>query len=439
MRRRLLTLVFATTLFALTFLGVVLVTVIWGFMGSTSQDRATQTARIAASALEDSIEAGGPVSDATLTGLVRDEAFLTAVLPDGRTLVSGPAPIGEVYSATEKAGEVSVTAEIPMSVNVDKIRFQGGIIVALSVVALAISMLVALFYARRITRPLEDLAELAGRMATGDRRQINRRYGVPEIDAVADVLDEAVTSFNDLLENERRVTTEASHQLRTPLTALSLRLEEILATDDIEVVHAEAIVDDLVKSQIVEWSPAFEVEGRSLQLEGVRGLVVVAGRGAQSQALATLVENSLVHGRGTTSVRVRESASWVVVEVSDEGEGVPAGLEQRVFERNVSGAQSSGLGLALARTLVMADGGRLEMLSARPAVFAMFLPAHAEEPAAQEPAQETWAGEKPVADRSGDSAPDAVALDDASLEDQVTVEMVSSTAASTSSGNTHRR
>ena len=68
-----------------------------------------------------------------------------------------------------------------------------------------------------------------------------------------------------------------------------------------------------------------------------------------------------------------------MIEVSDEGAGVPAEIEERVFERHVSGAASTGLGLGLARTLVAADGGRLQMLSARPAVFAMFLPSVVDE------------------------------------------------------------
>jgi signal transduction histidine kinase len=239
-RRRLLTLVFTTTAFALTLLGIVWVLVIWAFMGSAAHDRAGETARVAAAALHDSVEAHGQITERTLVRYVRDQAYLRAQLPDGRTLASGPAPTGDTYSASAVAGNVRVVAEIPMSVNLDMLRFQAGVVVALSLFVLGVAMLVALFYARRITRPLEDFAELAGRVATGDRRQLDRRYGVPELDAVADVLDLAVSNFNTLLESERRVTSDASHQLRTPLTALSLRLEEILATDDIDVVRTEA-------------------------------------------------------------------------------------------------------------------------------------------------------------------------------------------------------
>jgi signal transduction histidine kinase len=460
-RRRLLTLVFTTTAFALTLLGIVWVLVIWAFMGSAAHDRAGETARVAAAALHDSVEAHGQITERTLVRYVRDQAYLRAQLPDGRTLASGPAPTGDTYSASAVAGNVRVVAEIPMSVNLDMLRFQAGVVVALSLFVLGVAMLVALFYARRITRPLEDFAELAGRVATGDRRQLDRRYGVPELDAVADVLDLAVSNFNTLLESERRVTSDASHQLRTPLTALSLRLEEILATDDIDVVRTEATaalgqverlagvvdevvgvsrglrlspsvpfaIDDLVASQLVEWTPAFDAAGRRLRRQGVTGLVVDAGRGAQAQVLATLIENSLVHGRGTTSVRVRRSGSWVE-------------LGNRVFERSVSGGDSTGLGLSLARTLVMADGGRLEMISARPAVFAMFLPACTGDRAGSDHSLDgSAAGGRSVAGPAAvRSAADPVRAPLADAEGaQVMVEMVASAAASESSGNTQRR
>jgi hypothetical protein len=126
-------------------------------------------------------------------------------------------------------------------------------------------------------------------------------------------------------------------------------------------------------------------------------------------------------------VRVRSSGSWAVVEVSDEGSGVAPEVEPRVFERSVSGGDSSGLGLALARTLVAADGGRLELLSARPAVFAMFLPTHL--------GHEAVLGEP--SPRDAVAEPERIAPPVTGA--QATVEMAASSAESASSGNTQRR
>jgi signal transduction histidine kinase len=374
-----------------------------------------------------------------------------ATLPDGTVLTAGGPVEGDAYVATAEQAGVTVTAAIPKSYYVQRTLGEAALVVGISLVALAIAMLVANYYARRITRPLEDFAVAAERIATGDSRPVSQRYGVPELDKVADVLDRGASSFTELLESERRATAEASHQLRTPLTGLSLRLEEILASDDLDVVHAEAtaalgqverlagvvdevvslnrgqtavpepiLVDELVQGQITEWAPAFDAADRMLRRSGTRGLMVWALPGAQAQALATLIENSLVHGQGTTTVRTRAAGAWSVIEVGDEGPGVPEALGQRVFDRHVSGSQSSGLGLALARTIVVTAGGRLELVSARPAVFAMFLPASA------------------GTSRTAESAP-AQAPDVPDGPDQAEVEMAASSAASASSGNTQRR
>ena len=70
----------------------------------------------------------------------------------------------------------------------------------------------------------------------------------------------------------------------------------------------------------------------------------------------------------------------ICVEVADEGRGVSDELAPHIFDRGFSGAGSTGVGLALARALVEADGGRLELRRRKPALFAIFLPSVADSP-----------------------------------------------------------
>ncbi len=448
MRRRLMVLVLSSTVFALVLLGLLLLVTAWALMSAQSQQGVTDTARIAVQVLEDIEETGRTPTTEDLQRFAVDSTHLSATLSDGTVLTAGDPGSGATYSASASAGEVTVTASVPVSQNIRRMATLAAFVLVISLLVLALTTALASVYARRITRPLEEFGEMAGRIAGGDRRPLATRYGVPELDAVAELLDRGVSSFNDLLENEQRITTEASHQLRTPLTALSLRLEEIVASDDVDAMHADAhaalgqverlagVVDDvvglgrgsrvaayeevavdgLVRAQVLEWTPAFAAADRELRASGSEGLVVHVVPGSQSQALATLVENSLVHGAGTTTIDVRPSGDWVVLRVVDEGPGVPEALGATVFERSVSGGSSSGLGLALARTLVAADGGRLEMLSARPAVFAMFLPT------------------RPDATRTG-----SVAVVERPEVDQAVVDSAASSALASSSGNTQRR
>ena len=282
-----------------------------------------------------------------------------------------------------------------------------ALVAAAAVVAFAAGIAMALWQARKLAAPLVYLAASAEQLGSGQVRPRLEPSGVEEIDLVAAELARSADRLAGRLAAERQFAADASHQLRTPLTALSMRLEEISAATEKEEVREEArisleqverlvtVVDDLlarsrraqggtteavhlldiVHQQEEEWAPSFRGAGRRLAVEVPPGMAVLATPGALAQALATLIENSLVHGAGTTSLRARPSGSGgaVVIEVSDEGAGVPDDLAPRIFEREVTSGKGTGLGLALARDLVAADGGRLELAQRRPPMFAIFL------------------------------------------------------------------
>src|SRR5207245_6990870 len=93
---------------------------------------------------------------------------------------------------------------------------------------------------RRLARPMQDLARAADRIGSGDARPVGRRYGIAELDRIAEGLDNAAQRVTDLISAEQDFAVDASHQLRTPLTALSMRLEEMVAAADYpDVVREE--------------------------------------------------------------------------------------------------------------------------------------------------------------------------------------------------------
>ncbi|WP_087100884.1 HAMP domain-containing sensor histidine kinase [Nocardiopsis sp. JB363] len=283
-------------------------------------------------------------------------------------------------------------------------------IASLSLLAIGVAVGLSMFQARRLTLPLVDLAATAERLGSGVTTPWGHRYGIPEADRVAEVLDRSAERIAGLIATERHFATDASHQLRTPLTALTMRLEEIIAeannagvvreegeaalaqaerlTETVESLlgrarksqnpEVEAVGLDPVLDRLQgEWSPVFQRENRRLLVTGDSGLTTMTVPSDLAQILATLVENAYKHGAGTVTIRRLDTGQSVRIEVSDEGEGVPEHLSGRIFEREVSGGGGTGLGLALARHIAESEGARIELVQTKPTTFALFLPAGA--------------------------------------------------------------
>ncbi|WP_259453685.1 ATP-binding protein [Streptomyces ginkgonis] len=407
MRRRLINSTLAVVLVVIAVFGVSLFFVEARSIESTARDRLQSEAARLVAVVESRIAAGEQVTAAKMASFVPEDRHVRIERP-GRSPIALGLPAEDDALTAEESGVngETVTVQQPRGIVDDEITRILMIILVVSLLAVAAAALLAVRQAARVSAPLTDLAETAERLGSGDPRPRHRRYGVAELDRVADVLDGSAERIARMLTAERRLAADASHQLRTPLTALSMRLEEIIATaDDRDTVQEEAAIaltqverltdvvqrlltnsrdvrsssavgfdiDEVVLQQIEEWKPAYRGSGRALVHSGKAGLRAVGTPGAVAQVLATLIENSLMHGAGTVALRTRTTGNQVVIEVTDEGRGVPVELGSRVFERTVSGRNSTGLGLAVARDLAEADGGRLELLQQRPPVFALFL------------------------------------------------------------------
>jgi signal transduction histidine kinase len=328
---------------------------------------------------------------------------------NGPTQYFGPPPPTHHVSIGHAA-----TTDFTVTVQTDSSTVSGRVtdalllVGALALLAVGVAVGLAFLQVRRFTRPLEELASAAVLLGSGDARPMGRQYGLPELDQVAAGLDDSARRLADLLTAEREFASDASHQLRTPLTALSMRLEEMIAAaDDPDAVRSEGeaaltqterladvvsqllgrtrpvgpirptfvSIDDILAQQVAEWDPAFRRANRKLEVTGEKGLRGYATTGTLAQVIATLLDNALAHGAGTVTIRTSQTQKSVMIEVRDEGRGVPEALVSRIFERNVSSRpHGTGLGLALARAMSAAEGGRVVLVRPRPAVFAIFLP-----------------------------------------------------------------
>ncbi|QDQ11948.1 ATP-binding protein [Streptomyces spectabilis] len=415
MRRRLINSTLAVVLVVIAVFGVSLVIVETRTISNGAQERVNSEAVRLASIVDSRLISDERVSGAILREQVDTERYARIDIPGRAPIEVGTRPTGDVIRATEDGEEgEKVTVEEPRTAVTQEVGRTLLIIGGVALLAIVAAVLLAVRQANRLASPLTDLAETAERLGSGDPRPRHRRYGVPELDRVADVLDASAERIARMLTAERRLAADASHQLRTPLTALSMRLEEVAVTDDLDTVKEEATIaltqverltdvverlltnsrdprtgsavsfdlDEVIKQQLEEWRPAYRSAGRAIVSSGKRHLQAVGTPGAVAQVLAALIENSLMHGGGTVALRTRVTGNQAVIEVTDSGPGVPADLGARIFERTISGRNSTGIGLAVARDLAEADGGRLEMLQGKPPVFGLFLsrtPIHREE------------------------------------------------------------
>ena len=411
MRRRLLFSTLAVAVTAVVLFGLPLAFVLIRLQTNAAHQLVQRDATTVARTLQNRLRSGLP-PDPT------DAAAAAHSLPDRSVSISrdggppvtfgGPPGPGDVITARAVTKNFKVTVVADDSVATEGVTEALVVTGSLALLAVAVAVGLAMFQARRLARPLQELAGAADRLGSGDAGPLGRRYGVAELDRVAEGLDESAQRISDMLTAEREFAADASHQLRTPLTALSMRLEEMVAAADQPAVVREegaaalvqterlaevvsqllgrtrspaggsrkrVSIDDVVAQQVVEWDPAFRRKNRKLEVAGDKNLRAYGKPGTLSQVIATLLDNALVHGAGTVTIRTSRTPNSVVIEVRDEGKGVPAELVPRIFERSVSGKPGgTGLGLALARSIAAADGGNVVLVRPKPAVFALFLP-----------------------------------------------------------------
>ena len=338
-----------------------------------------------------------------------DQISYRIMVPGENLITNETQPTGRTLSAfAESPSGVSVQLTSSASAATTRILWACGMFGAGMAGSMLIGWLLARSLSRELSAPLIYLAAQAEQIGSGGVRARVEESGIEEIDLVSEELARTGERMAGRLAAERQAAADASHQLRTPLTALSMRLEEIELISTEDEVRAEArtcleqvermtnVVTELLdvskrqtsQTEAIhilevfnmareEWEDQFEAAGRPLVFLDEAERPILADAGKLGQVLATLIENSLRYGGGTTRVWAHAGTSkrGVVIEVSDEGEGIDESLAPDIFEKGVSGHGSTGIGLALAHDLAQAMGGRLELKTNKPPVFTVSIAA----------------------------------------------------------------
>lgn len=269
---------------------------------------------------------------------------------------------------------------------------------------LLLSVAIAVAAAQWVARPLRRLQSTALEWSDGSlHERADPNAGPPEIRATASALNVMAARLDTLVHGSRAVVADVSHQLRTPLAAMRLRLELVRADlasdgraspadDDLAVALGELdrlsrLVDGLLLvaraesaqsrpqpinvSEVVRerrhaWQPVAEERGVTLSVEApVEDVTASATPGQLEQVLDNLLDNSLeaMAGGGRIDVRVARDRDSVTIAVSDDGPGMSEEQQAAAFHRFVSGrtGTGTGLGLAVVHRLVTADGGTVHL------------------------------------------------------------------------------
>jgi signal transduction histidine kinase len=326
------------------------------------------------------------------TGPVRADPVTLAALQGRPTTakINGEVSVALPVGAQEQLVG-AVRAALPQSAVDDRVRTTWLVMAGVGAAAIFVAGLLAVWQARRLSRPLDMLTVAAARLGEGDVSVATEATKIKEIDTVMHVMQATSRRLAGVLERERAFSADASHQLKTPLTAMRIRLEGALlapAVDrDAEIRGAVEEIDrlqrsvddllrlardvpgdrrsldvtDLINTAAATWRSRLE-GGRRLEVRVPDGLSrITVSESALRQILEVLVDNAIEHGGGTVTISARALHGGVIIDVADEGAGL--GDPEHIFERRRSGGGGTGIGLALAQSLTEAEQGRLTLLA----------------------------------------------------------------------------
>jgi signal transduction histidine kinase len=307
-----------------------------------------------------------------------------------------------LYVAVPVASGGAVHGAVRVSVPTSRldalVRRYWLILGAVALVVLAVVALAGLWLARWVSRPLTDLRDATRRTGAGDlAARAPTREGPPEVRELAVAFNDMVGHLQRLVGTQEKFVADASHQLRSPLTALRLRIENLQYEDPAppgelqgalaEVDRLSRLVDGLlilararrtaqervvrdlaplVRERADAWRDAAAEREVAIAVDAPDAAVAAMAPGALEQVLDNLIANALQAAPPGSCITMaaRRGPEGVVVEVADRGPGMSAEDRSQAFDRFWRGREDrpgSGLGLAIVKSLVEADEGSVAL------------------------------------------------------------------------------
>ncbi|MER5179904.1 HAMP domain-containing sensor histidine kinase [Streptomyces sp. NPDC002896] len=336
---------------------------------------------------EDSLEAGE----------ISEEAAFT----EGSATVDGETEdyrFAAVQVEVDGQGTLTVYAGAPLSAEQSAVRTALTAMFVGFPLLLAVVAAVTWLVTRRALRPVEDIRrEMAAITASEDlARRVPQPDTHDEIARLARTTNETLAALEASVERQRRFVADASHELRSPIASLRTQLEVgaahpgLLDVDGAvaDTVRLQQLAADLLLlarldagerpggtrldlAALVREELSQRTADRVPVATDLEQVEVAGSRGQLARVLGNLLDNAQRHARSRVTVSVRARGSHAVLEVADDGDGVPEGERDRIFERFVrlDDARArddggAGLGLAIARDVALRHGGTLTVRSA---------------------------------------------------------------------------
>jgi signal transduction histidine kinase len=365
MRNRLVAAFVGLTLAVIALYGVPRAIWLSDAVRSESRSSVGRTADYVRATVEAVLSDGEPVTDEVLGRVLDEGERAEYVSAAGRVQVFPPTGVADPDdpSATRAlVGGGSVTVTLDAAVVDAQVRDAVTPLLLIGIALVPVAALAGLVWARRLSRPFAELAAAAERMGTGRLEIELPHYRIPEAEAIARSLASSAAQLDAMIRREREVAVHASHQLRTPITALRLTLEDLAlwpettpeVADELNRIIVEvdrfseavtALLEDsrqgrmqgaeeldlseVVQDAVVRWTPVVEAVGLRMVAAPLPAVPARLSRVAVTQVVDLVLQHACEVAADTISVRLADRGSHVALDVAfaprrQELRGAPA-------------------------------------------------------------------------------------------------------------------